>query len=167
MKRLIKPLVLALSFSSMLSANTMFHNQNIDDDFTKMQQLVANMMNQHFFHNGFGEVDNINYPKLNIQELNDKYILTFEVAGVEKKELKVSIKNHILTIEGERKSSKENKKDNYITQEVFFGTFKRSINLPQNINEDKLTTKYKNGILTITIPKKHITNSKTKILKIN
>jgi len=132
-----------------------------------MQQMINQMMTQNFFHDGFGKFDNINYPKLNMEELKDKYILKFELAGMDKKNIKLSLKDTILVLEGERKSSKEDKSKDYVKQEMFYGKFKRVVQLPDNIIVNKMENKFENGILTLSIPKKKVSEPKYRILKIN
>jgi len=163
--KLTKVLLSTLLLGSSLSAGIFLDNQR-EDEFTKMQHLMDNMFTHpQFINSNFKHF--YNYPKVNIQELNDKYIITFEVAGISKEELKLSIKDKLLILEGDKKSSKNEKKDSYIKKEIFVGKFERVISLPDNIADENLTTKYDNGVLKVTIPKKEIKKSSYKVLKIN
>ena len=162
MNNILKAVFLSLGCSISLNANVFFHNT--DDEFAKMHNFINSMINDGFFRSSF---DEISYPKVNIQELEDKYVITFEVAGIDKKELKLVLNNKTLVLEIEKKK-KESKNTNYVRQE-FVNNFKskRIIQLPQNIAINKIKTEHKNGILIVTIPKIKTANKNYKILKIN
>ena len=70
---------------------------------------------------------------------------------MEKKEIDISVQENILKISGERKSEFENDSDQY--SEIGFGKFNRTFNLPDHINEESIKAQFKNGVLTLNIPK--------------
>ncbi len=92
-------------------------------------------------------------PSVDIVEDNDKIILTAEIPGIDKKNVKINLQNSILTIEGEKKRSLEKKKDDYYRSERCYGKFCRTFSLSSEIESDKIKADFKNGILTITMPK--------------
>lgn len=168
MNRFLKTTIATIGLATILNANPLFLNQDVNDEFSKMQAYFNSMLNSKFFNNNNNiQLENLNYPKVDIQEKNDEYILKFELAGFEKDDLKLSLQENAIVLEGKKENKKDDKNDSYIRQEIFFGKFKRVIQLPQNVAVDKLQSKYKNGILTITIPKKEVKKSSFKILKIN
>jgi HSP20 family protein len=167
MKNMVRMLILTLSLSTILSANIQFDENNPNDEFAKMQKFVNNMMGSSFFQDGFRNLNNISYPRMDMQELDDKFVIKFELAGIDKNDIKLSLKDTVLILEGEKKVSKDDKSKNYIKHEIFVGKFKRAIKLPRNTITNKLQNKYKNGILTVTIPKKKVSKASYRVLKIN
>jgi HSP20 family protein len=92
-------------------------------------------------------------PKFDVTE-NDKSIeITAELAGVEEKDLDVSVDGKVLTVKGEKKEEvKEDKKD-YHLSERRYGSFRRSFTLPDGLDLDKVEASFKSGVLKISIPK--------------
>lgn len=167
MKKFLKSLVLAAGLTTAANANSMFQPNNMDDEFIKMQQLINSMINSSMIQQPLMAINAINYPKVDIQEKDDKYIIKFELAGVDKKDIKLSLEDQLLVVEGEQKVQKEDKNDKFIKQEIFYGKFQRSIMLPDNIVVEKLSSKFENGILTVTIPKTKQKKPNVKVLKID
>ena len=156
MRKYIASLFMTLGLVSTLNASWLDsgNKTSVDDEFTKMNSFINHMMDQQFFKDKFSNFNISSYPKVNMEELEDKYLLKFELAGIKKDEIKLSINNNnILSIQGERKSSQEDKGNDYVRQEVFFGKFQRMIQLPDNIIANKIQSKYNDGILTVTVPK--------------
>ncbi len=92
-------------------------------------------------------------PLTDIIEEDDKYILRMDLPGVDKKDVKISYANGELQISGERKQEKESKNATYHRIERAYGKYYRSFSLPEKILEDKIEAQFKDGSLTITIPK--------------
>jgi HSP20 family protein len=92
-------------------------------------------------------------PVANITETENEYLIKAELPEVKKEDVKVSMENGVITISGERKQEKEEKKENEIRIESFYGTFSRSFVLPDNIDEKAVSAESKEGVLRIHIPK--------------
>ncbi len=92
-------------------------------------------------------------PLTDIVEDNDKYTLKLDLPGVEKSDVKLSFKDGELSISGERKEEKESKDTKYHRVERSYGKYFRSFRLPEKIKEDGIKAEFKNGTLTIDIPK--------------
>jgi len=92
-------------------------------------------------------------PSVDITEDGDKLTLAAEMPGVKKEDVKISLNNGILTIEGEKKQAKEEKAENSYRSERYYGKFTRSFNLTSEIDAEKIKADYDSGILTITLPK--------------
>jgi len=115
-----------------------------------------------FFDKAFSDWTNTNFsitnttlPAVNIKETKDDFIVTMAVPGMNKKDFKIDLNDNLLTISSERKEEKKEKDDNYTRREYSYQSFSRSFNLPKNVvNEDKISAKYENGELHISIPKK-------------
>ena len=163
MKKILTSMALTLLLASSVqaAANPI---DPIDMDFAKMNQYFNSLLQQHL---NSSALNNINYPRTDIKDTQDKIVIAFDLAGVKKENIKLSVNDDkVLTIEGEKKEAKENKSKDYVQKEIFYGTFKKMIQLPENCEIDKLTTEYKNGILTVTVPKKEIKKPKAKVIPI-
>ncbi len=118
-------------------------------------QREINRIFDRFFH-GFEdeEVRLVSWsPRVDISETDDEYIVRAEVPGVSKDDIKITIKDNILVISGEKKQEKETKKENYHRIERVYGSFARSFSLPGTVKVDKVEAKFKDGVLTIKLPK--------------
>ena len=93
-------------------------------------------------------------PRLNISETDNKYFIEAELPGVKQSDLELKLDNNILVIKGKTEESKESKQRNYFTRERYYGSFQRSLTLPNNINENDIIANFKDGILNIEITKK-------------
>lgn len=99
-------------------------------------------------------------PRIDIKENKTNYKIIAELPGMEKDDVKVEVNDHILTVAGEKKEEKEEKEDNYYWVERSYGSFHRSFSLPEDIKEDKIKAGFKNGVLTLTIPRSKEQNAK-------
>ena len=164
MKKLLKGAVLSSLLASSIFAAPMDMMNPYDADLAKMNQYFNTLIQEHL---SSAALNNFSYPRTDIVDAKDKIVLKFDLAGVDKKNIKLSIdENKILTLEGEKKESKEEKSKEFVKKEIFYGSFKKAIQLPQNIDENKLQTKFENGILTVTIPKTEVKKPKAKLIPI-
>lgn len=92
-------------------------------------------------------------PAVDITERDDQYNVKVELPGVNKDEVKITLDNNILTIRGEKKQEREEKKENYHRVERSYGSFQRSFTLPSTVKSDKIDAVYKDGVLQIALPK--------------
>ncbi|MDH4158435.1 MAG: Hsp20/alpha crystallin family protein [candidate division Zixibacteria bacterium] len=92
-------------------------------------------------------------PRVNIRDNKDDVSIVFELPGMEKKEIKVVVKDHSLTVSGERKFEHQEKENGYIRSEIRTGSFSRTFTLPEYVSEEKIEADYKNGMLEIKLPK--------------
>ena len=102
-------------------------------------------------------------PAVNIKENEKNYTLELAVPGMDKKDLKIDINEDVLTISSETKNETEEEKDGYKRKEFSYSSFCRSFYIPDNVNKDKIGASYKDGILTVEIPK--VEEEKNKITK--
>jgi HSP20 family protein len=93
-------------------------------------------------------------PACDIYEDEEGVTLRFELAGVEPKDVDVRFENGVLTLRGERKLEKEEKRENYHRIELGYGTFTRSFSLPSTVDAEKIRAEAKNGVLAVTLPKR-------------
>jgi len=92
-------------------------------------------------------------PSVNIREDEKRYSLELAVPGMDKKDLKIDINEDVLTISSESKHETEEKRDGYKRKEFSYSSFCRSFYIPENVNRDKIEANYKDGILTVGLPK--------------
>ncbi|RKX27019.1 MAG: Hsp20/alpha crystallin family protein [Candidatus Zixiibacteriota bacterium] len=94
------------------------------------------------------------FPRVNVIDDDDHFVFEFEIPGVEKKDIGVTITNNILSVSGERQSRKKSDKDRYIREELLTGSFERQFTLPDSVKSDSIKAEYKNGILEVRLDKK-------------
>jgi len=125
---------------------------NMEREFNRLFSSLSSRFG--FGDDGEDEYENAVWmPLTDIVEDDDKYILRMDLPGVDKKDVKISYVNGELQISGERKQEKESKDATFHRIERAYGKYFRSFSLPEKILEDKIEAEFKNGSLTITIPK--------------
>ncbi len=92
-------------------------------------------------------------PALDLYEDKDNLYVKVEVPGMKREEIDVSLHEGSLSISGERKSEQQHEDAEVYRAERFFGRFQRTVTLPTPVAADKVKAQYKDGILTITLPK--------------
>ncbi len=92
-------------------------------------------------------------PSVDVSEDKDSVIIKAEMPGMNKDDVKISIQDNLLTLKGEKKQEKEEKDKNYHRIERSYGSFCRSFQLPTSVKTDTIEASYKNGVLSITLPK--------------
>jgi len=118
-------------------------------------QREMNRMFDGFFHGTRDEDSALMAwtPAVDIAEHDDEYIVKVELPGINKEDVKITLESNILTIRGEKKQEKETKKENYHRVERSYGTFQRSFTLPTTVKSDKIDASYKDGVLSVFLPK--------------
>jgi HSP20 family protein len=92
-------------------------------------------------------------PAVDIAETENEYTLTFELPGIDKKEIKVGVEDNVLTVSGERTTSQEEKGKGFIRTEIASGSFCRSFALPKTVDVHKISADYKDGLLIVKLAK--------------
>jgi HSP20 family protein len=93
-------------------------------------------------------------PAVDIYETENELVLKADVPDVESKDVDVRVENQTLTIAGQRKFEKQDSAAGYHRMERNYGTFTRSFAIPNTFDTEKISASYKNGVLTVTMPKK-------------
>jgi HSP20 family protein len=93
-------------------------------------------------------------PTLDLGATDPAYTVSVEVPGVDKKDVKVKIANDTLTILGEKRQETEEKEKNYYRMERSYGSFQRVLSLPEDADPEGVAATFKNGVLTVTMPRK-------------
>jgi HSP20 family protein len=104
-------------------------------------------------------------PALDLYQNNDNVVAIVELPGMRKEDIEISLHDGMLTIGGERKSEESGNGENAARTERFTGKFRRSITLPTRVDANKVNATYKDGLLTITLPKAE--EAKPKQIQVN
>ncbi len=92
-------------------------------------------------------------PTLDVSDTKDAVVVKAEVPGIEPKDIQVELQEQVLTIRGEKKEEKEEKGETYYRRERAYGAFARSVRIPAAVDRNKVNATFKNGVLTVTLPK--------------
>ena len=99
-------------------------------------------------------------PAVDIFETENELVVKADLPGVQEKDIDVRVENNTLTIRGDRKFNNEVHEDNYLRVERAYGTFTRSFSLPNTVNTEAIHAEYRNGVLSVRMPKREETKPK-------
>jgi len=142
---------------------------------TRFDSWIDEFFNNDFFSGldaSFSVGSKSGYPRIDIQELPEKFIIDATVPGLTKEDVKIEVIDedgqHCLSIRSDKKTETKESKRDFVRKEIHRSSFCRNITLPENVIEDKITALVKEGILTIEIPKKEQikTLPKSKVVEI-
>ncbi len=125
--------------------------QEVDDLFRGYQPVYKTQQTQK---NWFS-------PAVDVKETEKEYFFHFDLPGMTEKDLEIKLSGRELYVSGERKSEEKTDETRSHRSERFFGRFERSFVLPEDINSEKVEAKFKDGVLTIQIPKVEAAQPKT------
>jgi len=133
---------------------------------TTLQDQVNRLFESSFAKERAGETGLATWaPAVDIYETEHELVVKADLPDVVEKDIDVRVENNTLTIHGERKFEKSVSDENYLRVERSYGTFMRSFSLPNTIRTEGIHAEYKNGALTVHMPKRE--ESKPKQVKIN
>lgn len=125
------------------------------DPFREMMQMrrsVDRMMDQAMDGSGWDEPMRWALP-VDVAENNDAYIVKASLPGVNPDDINITYDNHVLTLSTEMQAEEEKKEERYLLRERRYGSFSRSITLPNVVDPGKIEAQYEAGVLTLTLPK--------------
>lgn len=105
-------------------------------------------------------------PTADVEETEDGYVVTCDVPGLTAKDVNIALTDNVLAISGERKSESTEKKKGQVLAERRYGSFSRSFLLPATVDAEKIKAAYKNGVLTVSLPKRAETKPKSIEIKV-
>ncbi len=108
-----------------------------------------------------------NFPLTDLWEEDDKYVLHVELPGVKKEDVKLTVQDGVLVLQGERKQRELPEGANYLRNEITYGEFSRSIILPNKADVEKISANYRDGVLEVVIPKKEEEKPKEVKIQVN
>jgi HSP20 family protein len=92
-------------------------------------------------------------PKIEVRETEERFLITAELPGLDKKDFSLTVEKNLLVLAGEKKVMSEEKNDGYYRSERTYGSFQRSFRLTDGVDSKKIKAEFKNGVLNIVIPK--------------
>jgi HSP20 family protein len=104
-------------------------------------------------------------PAVDIYETPNELVVKADLPDVDEKDIDIRVENNLLTIRGERKLESSVSEDNYLRVERTYGSFSRSFSLPNTVNAETIHAEYKNGVLTVNLPKRE--ESKPRQVKVS
>lgn len=152
--------------SSTTAPDPYLEPESVWDEMDRMHQQLNQMFRSSFTRNPIqiGQTSGVGMPagraiasSVDVAETADQIVVSCDVPGVDKEDIKIDIKNNVLTIRGERKNKIERSKSSdqyqYHHQEIQFGGFERSFVLPDQVDPGSAVAEHKNGVLTVRINK--------------
>ena len=125
-----------------------------------MKKKTPKVVTQSKFDDDFEE----GQLALDVYQTKDEIVIVSPIAGVKLEDMTVSVTDDVLTIRGERQFEHTVSEEDFFTQECFWGDFSRSIVLPASVDTNKIAASFKDGVLTIKIPK--IEKVRSKVIRI-
>lgn len=117
-----------------------------------MSKRFSDIMDE-FFNDAVKTRRNTFVPSIDVSETEDQFLISAELPGMDKDNIDISLENGRLSISGERSFEKEDKGKKYHRVESSYGSFERSFQLPDNVDEESISATYENGLLNISIDK--------------
>ena len=133
--------------------------------FTTLQDQVNRLFNESFRTHGEESALTTWAPAVDIYETPNELVVKADLPDVNEKDIDVRVENNLLTIRGERKVEKSVSEENFLRVERTYGAFSRSFSLPNTVNSEAIGADYKNGVLTVTLPKRE--ESKPRQVKVD
>ena len=157
-----------MAIKEFLSKNLPVLRKEDSNPFLSLQQEMNSMFSRfsNNFLAPFRDDPWSTFPKVNVKESKRDIEVSAELPGLDQKDIEISISDNVLTLRGEKRLESETKEDNYYRIERSYGSFNRSVMLPSEVIPDKTDAKFKNGVLTIKVPKKPESEQKTKKIEI-
>ena len=120
---------------------------------------------ENFFNDFSGDSSPwVPMPKIDVSETKKDIMVKAELPGMDAKDINLTVKNGILTLSGEKREESDEEEMNSFCRETSYGYFKRSIDLPADVDEEKIKADYRSGILKVTLPK--VNGKDKKLIKI-
>lgn len=148
---------------------TVEHSHN---PFLKLQNEVDRVFNE--FNDFFApsrlnweQFDNLSLaPSMDVVEDKDHFSIQLEMPGMDEQDIKVAIADNVLTIIGEKSTSKKNENKKYVSREISYGKYERSISLPSTVDINKAKATCKKGMLWVDLPKKEEAKGGSRDIKV-
>lgn len=115
--------------------------------------LLDRLFNNDMFNRDFSET-NTTLPSVNIKENEDKFSVEMAVPGFNKNDFNIELNNNNLSISSEKEENEHTEGERYTRKEFSYQSFRRSFTLPNTVDGEKISAEYKNGVLSVDIPKR-------------
>ncbi len=132
-----------------------------------LSSIFDDFFNENFFYNSGRELTGTKWPNVDIEEHENEYKIHADLPGLDRKDIKITVEDGVLSISGDKKHEKKEKKEKgrYYYYERSYGNFKRSFSLPDHVDEKSINANFSNGVLDLTIKKTE--KAKPKKIEIN
>lgn len=120
----------------------------------RLQDEINDLFTFDRYTGSSGLFDRTVSPALDVVERDEEFVVTCDLPGVDLKDLDISVSENVLTIKGEKHDDKEQKDLKVYRKETWEGGFQRTLSMPKSIDSARTSASLKNGVLTITLPKK-------------
>lgn len=134
-----------------------FSNWDPIQEMEAMQQKIDKMFRENFRKAAKEEKTFLRKatfePAMTVKETKTNYMISMDLPGMNKEDINIGLKDHSLTISGERKTDVKKENEKIIEEEKSFGYFFRMITLPEDVKANEMSAEYKNGVLRITMPR--------------
>ncbi|MDX9848998.1 MAG: Hsp20/alpha crystallin family protein [Anaerolineaceae bacterium] len=140
-----------------------------DHPFWQMRERMNRYLDNYWdqpFDMDFYEGDDIFSPRIDLSETEEEYTIIADLPGLNQKDIELSFSQNVLTISGKKEEEKEEKGRQYHRIERFSGQFRREIPLQDTVDDNKIEATFKDGVLTINIPKRPDPTQKKKKISI-
>ena len=138
-------------------AATPHHSDPFNVFRSEMNRLIDNFTGGGFpdFRNLFsGGAERSGFPDIDVSENDTGLLIEAELPGIDEKDISVTMKNGMLTIKGEKKFEHEEEKENFHRIERRYGSFLRTLSVPDTVDEDQIEAKFEKGVLSVKLPKR-------------
>jgi HSP20 family protein len=93
-------------------------------------------------------------PRMDVKESDEAVEISAELPGIDEKDIEVTLQDGVLSIKGEKREEREEKEKNYVLSERHYGSYQRSLRLPDSVDEEKVSAKFEGGVLQVNVGKK-------------
>ena len=122
-------------------------------DLAGLHREVDDLFNSFFGNWPANSLEGKVWPAIDVKESNNEFIVTADVPGCKADDIDISVYGSTLTISGEKKQQQEKKEEGYYHIERSYGSFRRELTLPSEVEADKIKASCKDGVLSVTLPK--------------
>ncbi|MFH1214931.1 MAG: Hsp20/alpha crystallin family protein [Pseudomonadota bacterium] len=126
---------------------------NVPDVFEEMEDVFKKMWKGTLFHEMMADFETNWSPRFDVNETNDAIEVVADLPGLDKKDIDISLEGEVLVIRGERKEEHKENKKHVHRMERRYGSFYRAMRLPAEVKSEKIEASFKDGVLTVTLPK--------------
>jgi HSP20 family protein len=106
------------------------------------------------------------FPAVDVAENEREYRITVELPGLDEKDIEIALAGDTLAVRGEKKQEREEKKESYVLSERRYGSFERSFPLPEDAEPEGIEARFRNGVLTLTLPKRPEAQAKRRTIEV-
>lgn len=141
-------------------------SRRTENPLTAFRGMLDEFFSEPFFRMGDRDLAGTMWPRLDINEEKNQYIIRADLPGVSKEDINVSIDGDVLTISGEKKQERREGEGEYSHLERTYGSFSRSFSLPEYVDKESVDANYKNGVLELRLNKTGEPKRKAKQIEI-